>query len=123
MLQLILCINFCRYGDRCVLYNYKFKINICTRVTVKYAMFFLFYFFFFMLITFKSNIFSTNISNNFFLFSEHEFCNYSASKIAASSIAASLKGLYWHQHTNISIDELLDKLTNFTGVDQVRFYC
>uniref|UniRef100_A0A336K757 CSON011294 protein n=1 Tax=Culicoides sonorensis TaxID=179676 RepID=A0A336K757_CULSO len=49
---------------------------------------------------------------------EHYFSIYSASTIAAGSIAASLVGLNWHARTNTKIQKLLDMLTDLTGVEQ-----
>lgn len=58
----------------------------------------------------------------FFLssFPEHSFSIYSASTIAASSIAAALSGLHWHLRTGRDLRYLLDTLTDLTGVEQVR---
>ncbi|KAL5276237.1 CCND3 family protein [Megaselia abdita] len=49
---------------------------------------------------------------------EHSFSIYSASTIAASSIAAALSGLHWHLRTGRDLRYLLDTLTDLTGVEQ-----
>ncbi|XP_070491834.1 G1/S-specific cyclin-D2 [Chironomus tepperi] len=48
---------------------------------------------------------------------EHDFSIYSASNIAASSIAASLSGLNWHSKSRISIYDLVDKLAELSESD------
>lgn len=45
---------------------------------------------------------------------------YSASTIAASSIAAALSGLNWHLRTGQNLRYLLNLLTDLTSVEQVR---
>ena len=48
---------------------------------------------------------------------------YSASNIAASSIAASLSGLNWHSKSRISIYDLVDKLAEISDSESVsRFF-
>ncbi|XP_055587920.1 G1/S-specific cyclin-D2 [Uranotaenia lowii] len=49
---------------------------------------------------------------------EHYFSNYSASTVAASSIAASLGGLKWHLRSGQSFSELVNRFTDLTGVEQ-----
>lgn len=49
---------------------------------------------------------------------EHYFSMYSASTIAASSIAAALCGLHWHLRTGVELRYLLNRLTDLTGVEQ-----
>ncbi|XP_055615131.1 G1/S-specific cyclin-D2 [Toxorhynchites rutilus septentrionalis] len=49
---------------------------------------------------------------------EHYFSNYSASTVAASSIAASLSGLKWDLRSGKSIRYLVDRFTDLTGVEQ-----
>lgn len=44
---------------------------------------------------------------------------FSASTIAAASIAASLNGMNWTMRTGIQYAELLQRLTEMTGVKQV----
>lgn len=44
---------------------------------------------------------------------------YSASTIAASSIAAALSGLNWHLRTGQNLRYLLNLLTDLTSVEQV----
>lgn len=55
----------------------------------------------------------------FFLFPEHCFSEFSASTIAASSIAAALSGLNWHLRTGTDLNSLLNRLTDLIGVEQV----
>lgn len=55
-----------------------------------------------------------------FFFAEHNFYMFSASTIAAASIAASLNGMNWHMRTGIQYDDLLQRLAALTGVKQVR---
>lgn len=61
--------------------------------------------------------------NEFFLclFAEHDFSIYSASNIAASSIAASLSGLNWHVKSRISIYDLVDKLAELSDSESVSW--
>ncbi|XP_075154420.1 cyclin D [Haematobia irritans] len=49
---------------------------------------------------------------------EHHFSMYSASTIAASSIAAALSGLNWHLRTGQNLRYLLNLLTDLTSVEQ-----
>lgn len=49
---------------------------------------------------------------------EHYFSIYSASTIAASSIAAALSGLNWHLRTGKNLRYLLNQLTDLTSVEQ-----
>lgn len=49
---------------------------------------------------------------------EHYFSNYTASTVAASSIAASLSGLKWHLRSGQSIHHLINRFTDLTGVVQ-----
>ncbi|XP_073834341.1 cyclin D [Musca autumnalis] len=49
---------------------------------------------------------------------EHHFSMYSASTIAASSIAAALSGLNWHLRTGQNLRHLLNLLTDLTSVEQ-----
>lgn len=49
---------------------------------------------------------------------EHYFSNYSASTVAASSIAASLSGLKWDLRSGQSIHHLINRFTDLTGVEQ-----
>ncbi|KAH8394115.1 hypothetical protein KR215_009717, partial [Drosophila sulfurigaster] len=51
---------------------------------------------------------------------EHKFATYTASTIAASSIAASICGLKWDLSTGHNIHFLLSLLTDLTSVGQVR---
>lgn len=53
---------------------------------------------------------------------EHYFTIYSASTVAASSIAASLVGLKWDIRTNTKVRHLLDLLTDLTGIEQVKYF-
>lgn len=46
---------------------------------------------------------------------------YSASTIAAASIAASLNGIHWHIRCGIQFIDLLNRLTDLTGIEQVMF--
>ena len=57
-----------------------------------------------------------------YLFAEHDFSTYSASNIAASSIAASLSGLNWHVKSRISIYDLMDKLAELTESESVSSF-
>lgn len=50
---------------------------------------------------------------------EHKFTKYSASTIAASSIAAAMSGLKWDLCTGHNIQFLLNLLTDLTSVGQV----
>lgn len=70
---------------------------------------------------FKS-IFNCYFSVSLYLtqFAEHTFYMFSASTIAAASIAASLNGMNWHMRTGIQYIDLLQRLTALTGVKQVR---
>lgn len=49
---------------------------------------------------------------------EHYFSNYTASTVAASSIAASLSGLKWDLRSDKSINYLMDRFTDLTGIEQ-----
>lgn len=49
---------------------------------------------------------------------EHYFSNYTASTVAASSIAASLSGLKWDLRSGQSIHHLINRFTDLTGVEQ-----
>lgn len=49
---------------------------------------------------------------------EHYFSIYSASTIAASSIAAAMNGLNWHLHTGNNLRYLFNLLTDLTSVQQ-----
>lgn len=49
---------------------------------------------------------------------EHFFSIYTASTIASSSIAAALSGLNWHIRTGTDLLNLLNRLTDLTGVGQ-----
>lgn len=49
---------------------------------------------------------------------EHYFSNYTASTVAASSIAASLSGLKWDLRSGQSIPHLINRFTDLTGVEQ-----
>ncbi|XP_058444087.1 G1/S-specific cyclin-D2 [Malaya genurostris] len=49
---------------------------------------------------------------------EHNFLKYTASTMAASSIAASLSGLRWDLRSGRSIKYLVDRFTDLTGVEQ-----
>lgn len=49
---------------------------------------------------------------------EHCFSEFSASTIAASSIAAALSGLNWHLRTGTDLNSLLNRLTDLIGVEQ-----
>ncbi|XP_028898561.2 G1/S-specific cyclin-D2 isoform X1 [Zeugodacus cucurbitae] len=49
---------------------------------------------------------------------EHYFSIYSASTIAAASIAAALSGLNWHLRTGQKLRHLLDLLTDLTSIEQ-----
>ncbi|XP_004535219.1 G1/S-specific cyclin-D2 [Ceratitis capitata] len=49
---------------------------------------------------------------------EHYFSIYSASNIAAASIAAALNGLNWHLRTGNKMRHLLDLLTDLTSIEQ-----
>lgn len=51
---------------------------------------------------------------------EHYFSIYSASTIAAASIAAALSGLNWHLRSGQKLRHLLDLLTDLTSIEQVR---
>lgn len=53
---------------------------------------------------------------------EHYFSNYTASTVAASSIAASLSGLKWDLRSGQSIGYLVNKFTDLTGIEQ-EFIC
>lgn len=53
---------------------------------------------------------------------EHYFSNYSASTVAASSIAASLSGLKWDLRSGKSISYLVNRFTDLTGIEQ-EFIC
>ncbi|XP_053682625.1 G1/S-specific cyclin-D2 [Sabethes cyaneus] len=53
---------------------------------------------------------------------EHYFSNYTASTVAASSIATSLSGLKWDLHSGKSISYLVNRFTDLTGVEQ-EFIC
>lgn len=53
---------------------------------------------------------------------EHYFSNYTASTVAASSIAASLSGLKWDLRSGQSIHHLINRFTDLTGVEQ-EFIC
>lgn len=53
---------------------------------------------------------------------EHYFSNYTASTVAASSIAASLSGLRWDLRSGKSISYLVNRFTDLTGVEQ-EFIC
>lgn len=55
----------------------------------------------------------------FSIFPEHDFSIYSASNIAAASIAASLSGLNWHVKSRISIYDLVDKLAELSDSESV----
>jgi len=64
--------------------------------------------------------------NNIILFvlfieysTEHKFANYTASTIAASSIAASVTGLKWDLSNDQNFNFLLNLLTDLTSVEQV----
>jgi hypothetical protein len=50
---------------------------------------------------------------------------FSASNIAAASIAASLMGLKWHIKSNIAIMDLIEKLADLTKCETVSliFFC
>lgn len=63
--------------------------------------------------------FNVNVVSFFLLLSEHHFSMYSASTIAASSIAAALSGLNWHLRTGQNLRYLLNLLTDLTSVEQV----
>lgn len=54
-----------------------------------------------------------------FYSAEHKFTKYSASTIAASSIAAAMSGLKWDLCTGHNIQFLLNLLTDLTSVGQV----
>ncbi|XP_067641074.1 G1/S-specific cyclin-D2 [Eurosta solidaginis] len=49
---------------------------------------------------------------------EHYFSIYSASTIAAASIAAALSGLNWHLRTGYKLRHLLNLLTDLTSIEQ-----
>ncbi|KAH8237746.1 hypothetical protein KR038_010715 [Drosophila bunnanda] len=49
---------------------------------------------------------------------EHKFAKYSASTIAASSIAASMNGLKWHLCSGHNLHFLLSLMTDLTSVEQ-----
>lgn len=53
---------------------------------------------------------------------EHYFSNYTASTVAASSIAASLSGLKWDLRSGQSISYLVNRFTDLTGIEQ-EFIC
>lgn len=53
---------------------------------------------------------------------EHYFSNYTASTVAASSIAASLSGLRWDMRSGQSISYLVNRFTDLTGIEQ-EFIC
>ncbi|XP_055522932.1 LOW QUALITY PROTEIN: G1/S-specific cyclin-D2 [Wyeomyia smithii] len=53
---------------------------------------------------------------------EHYFSNYTASTVAASSIATSLSGLKWDLRSGKSITYLVNRFTDLTGVEQ-EFIC
>lgn len=53
---------------------------------------------------------------------EHYFSNYTASTVAASSIAASLSGLKWDLRSGKSISYLVNRFTDLTGIEQ-EFIC
>jgi hypothetical protein len=63
--------------------------------------------------------FLTEIWFFFRLVSEHDFICYTASNVAASSIAAALNGLKWHLRSGMDIGHLFNLLTDLTGVEQV----
>lgn len=50
---------------------------------------------------------------------EHNFYMFSASTIAAASIAASLNGMNWNMRTGIQYGDLLNRLTALMGGKQV----
>ncbi|XP_054727368.1 uncharacterized protein LOC129237026 [Anastrepha obliqua] len=53
---------------------------------------------------------------------EHYFSIYSASTIAAASIAAALSGLNWHLRTGLKLRHLLNLLTDLTSIEQECLY-
>lgn len=53
---------------------------------------------------------------------EHYFSNYTASTVAASSIAASLSGLKWDLRSGQSIRHLINRFTDLTGVEQDHIF-
>ncbi|XP_065075416.1 G1/S-specific cyclin-D2 [Ochlerotatus camptorhynchus] len=53
---------------------------------------------------------------------EHYFSNYTASTVAASSIAAALSGLKWDLRSGKSISYLVNRFTDLTGIEQ-EFIC
>ncbi|XP_016983562.1 G1/S-specific cyclin-D2 [Drosophila rhopaloa] len=51
---------------------------------------------------------------------EHKFAKFSASTIAASSIAASMNGLKWHLRSGHNLHFLLSLMTDLTSVEQAQ---
>lgn len=63
------------------------------------------------------------LSINIIYFLDHIGSMYSASAIAASAIAASLNGIHWHIRCGVQIIDLINRLTDLTGIEQVNYYC
>lgn len=61
------------------------------------------------------------LTNVIFLLSpDYQFTMYTASTLAAASIAAALQGLEWGTRANVPLSDLLARLHCLTGVEQVN---